>query len=276
MKLVLLDRNAVSRIKQKLSGKKIPDEMDRALRLLDRKDNKISAILSIREGQSGKRENKQQIKETLKIETDAIARFFKKATTDSSILANMAENFSEIFSVHTELKWEEYASFADKVQIIVLEPKSKKDKEIEKENIINIAIEIGISPSHPIVICYLSVLYGCQGTRKIVKPKENRTEDENNKALYNVLNDILVLSRLLMIQAITDEDKYRNQHIKYFTFDKGLDFFIKSFKINRIETVSDGVKTATITNVTCSRKLFPDLDEDSYIELMKKIDVKSQ
>lgn len=271
MKLILLDRNVISHIKRKLSGKKIPDEVDRSLRLLDKEDHKISAILSIREGQSGEQENKQQMLETLKLETNAIAKFFKRASTDCAELNSLAETFIETFTKNTELKWNNYVSFANQSQEIILEPKSDKEKQIQKNNIINLANQNDVSPSHPIVICYLSVLFGCSETRRILKPKKSRTIDENNKALYNILNDILVFSRLSMIQAISDEERYKNQQLKYVTFDKGLNFFIKSLKVNKIDTTAVGNNVATLTNITCSRKLFPDLKEESYTELMLEI-----
>ena len=65
MNIILLDRNVVASIKQKLAGKKLLPIRDRALRLLDKGNNLISPILAIREGQSGVRENKEEHKQTL-------------------------------------------------------------------------------------------------------------------------------------------------------------------------------------------------------------------
>jgi len=70
-----LDRNVVASIKQKLAGKSLPPIRDRALRLLDKDKNLISPILSIREGQSGVRENKEEHKQTLLKETEAVLKF---------------------------------------------------------------------------------------------------------------------------------------------------------------------------------------------------------
>lgn len=158
-------------------------------------------------------------------ETEAISKIFKRARTDSDFLQKRSSEFSEIFSNNIEHKWENYISFTKEIQSILYQPISKNERNSFKLKILEISENYNIPSTHPAVICALSVLYGCEETRRILKPKLNRTDDQRSKDAYNAMSDLIIISRLHMIQNINSEDREHNDRIIYFTFDKGLDFF---------------------------------------------------
>jgi len=275
-KIIFLDRNVISTIKKKLNGKRILDHMDRSIRLLDKSDHLITPFLSIREGQSGISENYQEMKETLVTETSIISRFFKNAKTDSSFLMDKKDEFTEIFSNHTELKWDNYRLFLHQARSILLQTVAKQDRNKYRDQIFSIASENEVTPSHPVVICCLSVLYGCTKTKRIINPKLNETNDQKDKAIYNALNDIIAIARVAMFKAVFLEDKRSTPRFEFFTFDNGLSFFYNSINVKQIKNIQGEKQTSSMIEISCKPSLFPDLDKNSFEELMTKIQRESK
>ncbi len=271
MNTILLDRNVVASIKQKLAGKALLPVRDRALRLLDKDNNFISPILSIREGQLGIRENTQEHKLTLLKETDAISQFFKRAKTDSKYLIDKIDEFSTVFADNIEHNWRNYIAFVKEMQSLLYQPVSKKEKDDFKKRILKSASAHNILHTHPAVLCALSVLYGCNETRKILKPKKNRSEESVDKNAYNTMNDLIVLSRVHMIQAIEAEQGHQKDKIKFFTFDKGLEFFLNCIKTKKLNIENSTKNSSTISEIICHPKLFPELNKSDFNSLMKTL-----
>lgn len=273
MNIILLDRNVVVSIKQKLGGKKLLPNQDRTLRMLDKDNNLISPLLSIREGQSGIRENKEEYEQTLLKETEAISKFFKKAKTDSKFLIEMKDEFSDIFSNNIEFNWGNYISFIKEMQGLLYQPVSKNEKDNFKKKILDSALVNNILHTHPSVLCALSVLYGCNEIRKVLKPKKIRSDERINKDAYNTMNDLIVLSRVHMIQVVSYEKGYHKDKIKFSTFDKGLEFFLNCMKTKKLSAKYDHVldNAATISEMSCSPKLFPELEESEVIKLIQSL-----
>lgn len=259
MKTILIDRNVIATIRQKLNNQKILPFRDRELRKLDRKNNFISPLLSIREGQSGIKENKLQTKKTTNEEAVLLSRFFKRAKTDSKFLLENQDMLADAFGNNTELKWNSYISFLSEMNDILFQHISKKEKIKYQKIIINKALEYNIDLGHPIVMCCFSVLYGCDNSRGILKFKLNLTESEKKKNLYNALNDLMIISRLSMIKALAKEAN-KKEKIEYFTFDNKLKKFINSIKF-----VDKGItENDTEIQATYSHRIFPDLSENEF------------
>ena len=170
-----------------------------------------------------------------------------------------------------ELNWENYVSFINEMQSILYQPVSKKEKGNFKKNILKSASDHNILHTHPSVLCALSVLYGCNETRKVLNPKKSRSEERMNKDAYNTMNDLIVLSRVHMIQAINAEEGYHKDKIKFFTFDKGLKFFLSYIETKKLRADHGLNNTSTISEISCSPKLFPELSESEVINLMKSL-----
>jgi hypothetical protein len=269
MKIFLLDRNAVSTIKRKLEGKTLLPVRDQALRVLDNPGNFVSPLLSIIEGQTGSRENKQQMQNTLISETRAISSFFKYAKTDCSYLIDNIDVFSDTFSNHSVDNWDNYVAFIIKIQALLYQPISKLKRPEYRDKILGIASASGVMFTHPIVICALSMLYGCAPITNVFKPKPNQTDEQRLVSAYNALNDVMVISWISIIQAIDMEDSvHGGQKIRYFTFDDGLEFLLKSIVVRRgYNQHKEHQKVATITDISYKRRLFPDLNQNMFEEL---------
>jgi hypothetical protein len=157
------------------------------------------------------------------------------------------------------------------MQNLLYQPISKKEKDNFKKIILKSASDHNILHTHPSVLCALSVLYGCNETRQVLKPKKSRSEENVNKDAYNTMNDLIVLSRVHMIQAINAEKGYQTDKIKFFTFDKGLEFFLNCIKTKKLNADHGLKNTSTISEIICSPKLFPELNESESMNLMKSL-----
>ncbi|MDD5123391.1 hypothetical protein [Methylovulum sp.] len=275
MKFIFLDRNAISCIKENLAGKKPDPEMLKRLRKLRQFDKEsfiVSPMLSIIEGQIGKREDEEQKLNTIKVESAAVSDFFLHARTDSGFIEVAANEIANIFSENIEGNWVGYIDFLKVIQEMLYQSISKANRPKYKSDILQLAKKNNIPLAHPIVICCLAVLYGNNDVRSILKPKKNIAEDSKNKAAYNALNDILLISRLGHIQAVFN--KYGNGRVvvEFLTFDKGLEFFLKKTKIIDIKLNDDG--EVFITAIS-SQEFFPDLNESSHIALFDELREKS-
>lgn len=266
MKLILLDRNVISTIRQKLNNQKISPYRIRVLRKLNRSDNFISPILSIREGQSGIRENAEKTKTTITNEANLIARFFTKAKTDSEFLINEQNDLSNVFGNNIELSWDSYELFLIEMNDILFQPISKQKQQKYENIIFEKALHYNIDKGHPVVICCLSTLYGCNNSRGILKFKPMLDEKDKRKNIFNALNDLMVLSRLSMIKA-ANTNANKKYKIKFITFDNKLCEFLKSIKTNYEQII----EYSTEINVTYSKKLFPDLNEDEFTQFIERL-----
>lgn len=269
VRLVLLDRNAVNAIKRCNSGEFVENYQRSQLASLDRSRNTISPILSIMEGQSGRKESEEEIKLTLKKETAAVGRFFKRARTDTNLFLSdeQVDNFSETFGNNIESSWDSYTAFIKLVFPLLYQAVSPaKTADIENQ-LFELAAKNCIQVSHPVLIVSLATLYGHEGARKTLKAKkEYETQDTLDRAAYNVVCDVMSISRIGSIKAAMSKSKQVGDRIRFFTFDKGLFSFISSVTINWGESLEDG---GAKINCSYSRNLFPNLDDENYIRITK-------
>ncbi len=265
-KFYLLDRNIVSIIKD--ANKRKPQnrndkvKMLSRLKTIDRKRSFVSPMLSIMEGQTGKIESPELIKATLEKESKIIAQFFRKAHIDTPFLSvndhYISSKFHELTTNHTS-----YLHFLEKCSQLLYIPISPKNKNRIKDQILDLARENEIPFSSHIMMCPLSVLYGSDIARGVLKPKKNNFKG------YNALNDLLFLSRIQQIKAhakkIFQEEKF---NIEFLSLDSNLLLFFSL--IETLDTTKNIDRIETI--VSYDRKLFPDLKKEDYLRLMEDID----
>jgi len=273
-RLILLDRNAVIAVKKNINGEEVEIKRLCELRKLDKQRHFISPILSMIEGQSGRRESTQELESTLEKESEAIGSFFKRARTDTAFFKNTKNSraFSDIFSNHIEHAWEHYISFIKNVQISLYQPVSPRER-LNVENLLfALAEEHEVQVSHPVLLVALAVLYGHKGARKVMEPKPNyKTTDLEQEAAYNVVSDLIVISRLGQIRLVMSEGERNYSYVKFFTFDKGLSSVLKAIKINSEKSLSSG---GVSLKISCHRSLFPDLDDQNWYRLQKALGIE--
>jgi hypothetical protein len=267
--MYFLDRNAISIIKESL-GKNIVDREKKNklqyLKSLDKRGNAVASIYSILEGQSGIKELKEEMENTLDIEIKAMSKFYNRAKTDSSILEETRNDFINIFSTYKRVEQEDaYKEIIRKLwNDKHYNPVSKKDRKMYLTEFIQFSKGLKISVGHPIVVCCLALLCGNSVARKILKIKKNLTSEEIERAIYNSYNDLIIISELATVKAHVKEMSTLPITIEFVTFDKALEVFI-SFATFDSKLIKDG------NRVSCKYKpeLFSDLDDDEYEELMQ-------
>lgn len=273
LRLILLDRNAVDAVKRCVSGNYVDSSRRRQLEGLDKSRNFVSPILSVIEGQSGKRETEEAIRATLKKEAEAVGAYFKRARTDSDYFLSDegAGNFADVFGNNIEHSWERYISFVREVHPLLYQPISSRSKCTVEDQLFGLARKHGVQVSHPVFLVSLAVLYGHDGARKTLKPKAVYDSIEQEKrAAYNAVSDLIVISRMGMIRSVLRDDEKRFGYVRFFTFDKGLLSVINATTIVGETALPDG---GVSVNATYNRKLFPDLDDAAYERLLRRLGV---
>ncbi|MFT4905956.1 MAG: hypothetical protein ACI978_000013 [Oleispira sp.] len=272
MKIIFLDRNVISTIKDHLLGNNVDVKRLARLRDIDKSNIVISAIFSIREGQSAKLESSEEMLKTLQGDYEAIERFFKNARFDKEFLDGRNNEFIDAFCGEKEELWSGYEILIKYVRKELYQPVKKIDREAYKEKILSLAREHGIPNGHPVLMCCLALLYGSSDAQKIIKPKKTYSPDREEIDIYNSLSDLIVLSRLSGIYASSTAKSKGRLVVKYLTFDKGLDGFLKKTKL--IKSVKIKETNTTVTNLsttTYSIDLFPHLNETEYLDLHREM-----
>lgn len=273
LRLILLDRNAVDTVKRCVSGGNVDISRRRQLEGLDKARNFVSPILSIIEGQSGKRETEEAIRATLKKEAEAVGAFFKRAHTDSDyfLSGHRAGDFADAFGNNIEHSWERYISFVIEIHPLLYQPISSRSKCTVEDQLFGLARKHGVQVSHPVFWVSLAVLYGHDGARKTLKPKAvYDSVEQEERAAYNVVSDLIVISRIGMIRSVFRDHEKRFGFVKFFTFDKGLSSVLNFTKIVGETALPDG---GVSVNITYNRKLFPNLDDAGYDRLLRRLGV---
>jgi len=266
-KYFLVDRNVLSIIKNSNSGKPTEDKekfmMLRKLRKIDMHNNFITPLVSIIEGQIGKIESDQETRETAKREANAMKTFFKNAHTDADLILSDLEGF---VSAVNNIKYhhDNYYYFIKEVNKLLFQPVSKNKSDHIKKKILILAEKSNIQFINPVVICSLSVLYGCEISRKVLKPKPRKDNSHNSFCDIRILT---IITDIIFINNNNSTSKYFN--FKFLTLDKPLNKFLSLTKIINIKNNIQGGK---IVEVTYKKILFPNLTEKEYINLFFELD----
>lgn len=270
-RIILLDRNAVDAVKRCVSGGHVDSRRRKQLRNLDNPRNIISPILSAIEGQSGRKETEEEIKRTLKKEVCAVGIFFNRARTDSDFFLSEenSDYFSAVFGHNIEHSWESYISFVKAVFPLLFQPVSSKKMILVEDQLFELARRFSVKTTHPVFVMSLATLYQHEGARKVLKAKRlYDTQEQLERAAYNVVSDLIVISRIGNIRAAIPDDEKRFGSVRLFTFDKGLLSVVNATTINWVKNIADG---GVSINCSYSEKLFPYLDNSYFQRLTERL-----
>lgn len=266
-KIVILDRNAIIFLREWKKGTFGGNVARYArLRRLDRHFTMVTPMLSIWEGRTGIGETAEEKLHTIDEEAEVVQRFFRRATTDGPFFDAWREMAASAMAEHAEEKFPAYLQMVSHVQKTLYQAAAKRNRKCIQNALIEMARKLEINLGHPILLSSLAQLHGSQVTQKIFKGKPNI--DKPEKAAYNATVDILALSRITQLQAAINsggEDKQIT--LSFLTFDENLEKLIAMFNPDPSSCLAfdDGRVSGVIKP---SRMLFPDLDFDSYYELM--------
>ena len=231
------------------------------LRKNDRKVTTVTPMLSIIEGQKGRKESYEEMENTIKSEAFSLQGFFSKAKVDSSFLLENVKSTSKIYIDSNATYKAKYDLFLKEINPILVDKTKQSQKPKIKKNIIGIAKKHEISVAHPVVMCCISALFGSESSRKILKFKKN------DYSPYNARNDLLVVS---WFYDIKHRAKKINPKItvKYLTLDKSLNDFLSMITVNQTTLFSDQIEIV----MSYKKELFPDLSNEQYLELNQDCD----
>lgn len=263
IKLFLLDRNAVSCIKDANAGKEPVDEKKRnlleRLRNLDQVGLRISPLLSIIEGEKGRADTVEEKAACVFKEAGALELFYRNAQVDSELLRDNVGLTSETFAGRIEEFWglrEEFLNFAFP-QLGGGVPKEKRAA-IEAMLIAE-ARRIGLQAGDPALMLNLAALYGGRAARELLKPTKTK--------LYNALSDLHVISRLGLMLAVARKLQ-TTLSIEVVTLDQGLDGVLRSIELVDQTPAKGG---ALKHHVRYSASLFDELSRDEAIDVMERV-----
>lgn len=260
-KLIFLDRNIVSLVKDANARKSQADinkvRMLKKLKNIDRKNNVISPMFSIIEGQHGFPESYTEMQNTINRETEELSRFFRKATTDGEFIKSAIEYHSHIF-VDNERSYDKYDAFLRGCNPLLVDKVKASEKEKVKNKIKEIGRKLEVPYGHPVFMCCISVLYGSDISRKIIKFKKNDFKT------HNARSDLLIVTRLNWVRVAIGREFTL---LRYITMDANLDEFISLIGIIGLEGSADSITAS----VTYDRKLFPDLNENKYLAMGREL-----
>ncbi len=263
--LFLLDRNIVSLIKAAKNGKETNDqkklEMLRTLRRIDTPASAISPILSLIEGQLGKKESFEEKTITLDKEAEALRHFFSFARTDCDFLQIHKNKFASTFTEYREEYWTNYAAFLEEAFKLIKNKVPTQKRPVVESQIIHLARKHSIYTGSTIVVACLSCLHEGNAARNILKPHITPAN------IFNVLNDLLIISKISCVKAVANQLCDSNLKICFLTLDEGLRDFLEGLLIHEVELTARGVNI----KLKFLNSLFPSLSETEYLKLLHKI-----
>lgn len=269
-KVYLLDRNVVSLIKMSLKdGNKMDSEKRvflNKLRKIDRSWNTISPLLAIMEGQYGRPESPEELLETAKQESHAVAQFFRYARNDEKFFLQ-DDRFRHMPNGLREDNFDLYVKFLSEVVPDIIQTVAAQNREGKMTKILDTAAKMGVLKSHIIVVCVLSALYGNQAAKGILNPRI-----KGNKS-HNAACDLMVLSRLAHIETAGDSSAV---DFKFITMDKSLSTFLKLIQVKRVglQNIDFGAnKVRFYAKYSFDKKLFPDMSDVDFNSLLEKLSI---
>lgn len=240
MDLYLLDRNVVSAIRNRpiyligdrfQPGQKLP-QPDPGLtiaRTLDRKENFVSPLLSIMEGNNRGTLEMNAIMELARIESAVISNFFKKAVTDSDYLT---ENIFELACAvrdHTLREIDNYRMVAPALRRLLANENGEDRCRQLRDEVLMLAANHGVGETMPIVLCSIAAVYGSKHARGVLKPTINPTEGDD----YNVIMDIQNIKFCLNMSNPRDPSY---PTLRLATADRALNLFSRSLTALDVKT----------------------------------------
>ncbi|GAB7534272.1 hypothetical protein [Burkholderia sp. 3C] len=226
--LFLLDRNVISVIKHSLVNKEQKGEKEKRmlahLKEIDARQNAISPIISLMEGEKGRPDSPTEKDEQVEKETDVVSRFFKRARTDSSYLTNNKEIFIKIFSGYREGSSDTRAAFREKAIEVVFNKVPSNKRRSSEDFLFRTAESFGLKKNDVIVVMFIACLYGNDDARDILKLKDLHK-------IHNVLSDIYLIPRMGLVKWIAESQNMRIE-VELLTLDEGLKNVLSNVKVS--------------------------------------------
>lgn len=261
-----LDICAIGHIKTYLPTEAFKDDHHeqsiQALRELDLQHNSVSYLPALMEKASDQR-SKFSVEEFVaeaRRDWDALNAFFKNASVYESweLVEDYATN---LFGAHPEQSNPAYLTFLEFANDQGLHNRISEGKRFKMARLLCAkAVELGVSPSHPVVLVPVATVYGCEDARKVLK-FAGKPENFNPG---NALGDIQAISRVcgtltdFIQRAGASGGPFKNGKFK--TADSALHNMLRYFTIRSVSTteVPDGVAHKFMMSID-SPGLFPEL-----------------
>lgn len=270
--MYMLDRNAVIIIGKSVNNKITKGDKNYShvcqLKKIDKRNNIISVFASTLEGINPYKDEITNREKQLNDGIIAVDNFFKFARTDSKIILPIAkilasENFFQSFEPGRKFLCEISPDMYNKISYNNL---SQLDKIQEK--IFNIAEQLNISPSHPVVICTISALYGNEKSLHMLKLHK---KNYDNSLSYNAMSDITFIQFITVVNFSEYNKKIRAIP---FSFDDDLMHIYNIFKECNFIVHNYHYCGQHVANFLLSpppQNFFPKATENQYKSIITKI-----
>lgn len=262
--LFFLDRNVVDLIKGFNSGRKITDPKKIAklnfLREIDTARSLVTPILSMIEGQKGRKESFQEKLDIAEKETEAVRAFFAKARTDSETIQGLKPEFASAFSEHSEEDWGNVENFLREACPFIANKITKNDRAAAELEILSAAEKNNVPAGHLAVALCLGCLYGSDAAREVIKP--GRIKEKT----HNVMSDINIVPKISLVKALMAMIGIDDIEIAYVTCDEGLEKVLDCIQVVDIRFNEN--KGEILQKIRYGKALFPSLNKREYLHLM--------
>jgi hypothetical protein len=229
------------------------------LRRLDRPKDYISPLLSIIEGELGREDSAAEKSACQRKESEAIRNFYKWATTDSDYLDQSSKMIGDVFTEYREGGWPAREKYLQEASHLIAKGVKKDKRKAIEEQLIALSLRVGLKPSDPLVVLFMACLHGSEEARKVIKP--------NALCVYNVLNDLHVLSRMGSIQSSANSNRALLR-IRFVSMDEGLVGVLSKIEIVECKMSVDGELQMVIKFLP---ELFTELSEEERIDLLNRL-----
>lgn len=239
-RIFFLDRNFISVIKDVNAEKVISaDKKDilSKLKEIDRRENIITPILSLFEGEHGRLDSESEIEHIVSKETYHVKNFFIYASVDKSIRRELLPLFKEgKLSSEFQTDISNKIKFLQEVNRYIYQPVSSEERASFRDEIVDLLAAFNIDKCHPISVAVLCALYEDEVCKKILKPKK----DINKTNYYNAVMDFQHFSHYSMFSGQMKGVYSRKQGAVidciFLTHDKSLTEFFTWFNFNKVNS----------------------------------------
>lgn len=257
-KIYILDKNIVALLNSRkdpaIRFDKKQMDMLSILRKKDKKGNIFSSITSIIEGRTRKREDFDEVNNTITYDTSELDSFFYSAQTDSKFLksteADTAHLFSKFSPLYDEKKIKEVLEFyflnleESKVNGVI--PIKNRDEFAFK--LLNFINEKKLPLNSPIYQLILMDIYKIHIHRKIDKKQKNQPKEpikilnpkkkftDIKEKVHNVYSDLSIPNILAMFEGRMNPNERTTVKVHFLTLDEPLKEYLKVFKLENSQT----------------------------------------
>lgn len=264
MLYIFLDRCAVIAIRDYLNGKPYSELMIDRLKCLDIEGNIVSLMPALIEGNKTFRGNIGECRKNTEEEIRKTSKFFENVELHPD-LSNW-EKIPKLDECEHEEGFEDKERFLRDVSLLLNKGVDKKTRKDCENKIIECALNNGLTlSSFHIIIVVLAVLYGSSEADNVCKFKKANPE----KHIYNALNDILSLSRVISMAAQVHACYPGARHI-FVTEDKALNALFGYLNTTNIRLVETENGTQAMCGLHISPKMFPHLTEEELESLLER------